>query len=149
VTGGVYTGNLGGVAGADAKCQARAAAAGLSGVFKAWISTATNSPGKDFIRSPAPYVMPNGGVVAMSWPDLVSGVLHQGISLTETETVFGGPGVWTGTTPQGVSSSPDCVGWTSALDSGTYGQASSYNQVWTIGNTSGCAALLGLYCFEQ
>jgi len=41
VTSTTYTANLGGIAGADAKCQARANAAGLPGTFKAWISDST------------------------------------------------------------------------------------------------------------
>ena len=39
VTSTTYTGNLGGLSGADSKCQARATAANLSGVWKAWLST--------------------------------------------------------------------------------------------------------------
>src|SRR5207248_2675590 len=38
VTSVMYDGNLGGLAGADAKCQARATAASLSGTYKAWLS---------------------------------------------------------------------------------------------------------------
>ena len=36
-----YNGNLGGLTGADAKCQSRAAAAGLTGTYKAWLSSTT------------------------------------------------------------------------------------------------------------
>ena len=36
-----YDGNLGGLAGADAKCMTRAAAGNLSGTYKAWLSSST------------------------------------------------------------------------------------------------------------
>ena len=39
VTSGTFTGNLGGLAGVDAKCNAAALSAGLTGMFVAWLST--------------------------------------------------------------------------------------------------------------
>ena len=44
VTSTTHNGNLGGVAGADAICNARAAAAGLPGSYLAWISMADDDP---------------------------------------------------------------------------------------------------------
>jgi hypothetical protein len=58
VTSTVYTGNLGGSAGADDKCQERADAAGLGGTFKAWLS-ATGTGNSAFDRlshASVPYV---------------------------------------------------------------------------------------------
>ncbi len=43
-----FTGNLGGVMGADAKCQAEAARASLPGEFRAWISDGVSSPQQDW-----------------------------------------------------------------------------------------------------
>ena len=60
-------GDLGGLAGADAKCQARAMAAGLTGTFRAWLSDATNSPSSRFPQDAGPYLLVNGGLVANNW----------------------------------------------------------------------------------
>ncbi len=44
VTSTIYSADLGGIVFADAECQARADAAGLSGVFRAWLSDGMDSP---------------------------------------------------------------------------------------------------------
>jgi cysteine-rich repeat protein len=64
VTSEIYTGNLGGLAGADAKCQSLADAAGLPGNYMAWLSTGASSPSTRFTQSPNPYVLVNGTKVA-------------------------------------------------------------------------------------
>lgn len=48
VTSQTYTGNLGGLAGADAQCNLLAKAAGLEGSYLAWLSDATESPSTRF-----------------------------------------------------------------------------------------------------
>ena len=42
------SGNLGGLAGADAKCQSRANTGGLPGSYGAWLSTGQGSPQSRF-----------------------------------------------------------------------------------------------------
>ena len=64
---------LGGVAGADARCQNLADSAGLLGTFKAWISDDTSDPLSTFNHSTVPYIMVNGKVVAYNWTDLTNG----------------------------------------------------------------------------
>ena len=44
VTSQLYNGNMGGLAGADARCQGLADAVGLPGTYRAWLSSATESP---------------------------------------------------------------------------------------------------------
>ena len=78
-----YRGNLGGLAGADAKCPARADAAGLPGTYRAWLSTATESAGGRMTPSTLPYVLVNGVRVAANFADLVDGTLENPISVTE------------------------------------------------------------------
>ncbi|MGZ3454239.1 MAG: hypothetical protein ACXVEF_31830, partial [Polyangiales bacterium] len=73
VTSTLYTGDLGGVAGADSKCQSAAAAASLAGTFKAWVSSATSSPSTTFVRTTGDYALPDGTVVAHGWSGLTSG----------------------------------------------------------------------------
>src|SRR5690242_2782849 len=73
VTSTLQTGNLGGLTGADMICQARAAAGGLRGIFKAWLSDTTASPSTRFTRSKKPYVLLDGTVIANNWADLTDG----------------------------------------------------------------------------
>ncbi|MCA9638983.1 MAG: DUF4215 domain-containing protein, partial [Myxococcales bacterium] len=75
VTSTLYQGNLGGLAGADAKCQARAQAAGLPGTFLAWLSDNTNNPNTRFTKSMGPYVLVNGTKIANNYTDLTDGTL--------------------------------------------------------------------------
>ena len=85
VTSTSYDGNLGGLAGADAKCQDQADAAGLTGTFKAWLSDAKGSPSTRFTRSAgAPYVLVDGTVIADNYAGLTSGSLEHPINQTET-----------------------------------------------------------------
>src|SRR6187401_2282495 len=49
-------GLLGGLAGADMKCEARAAAAGLAGTYKAWLSDQTKSATARLTHSTGAYL---------------------------------------------------------------------------------------------
>src|SRR5205814_720512 len=93
-----YGGNLGGLAGGDALCQAGAAARRLPGTYRAWLSDGTNSPSTRFARSKGPYVQPDGIVIARSWNDLTDGSLQNGIKYLgpESELILTDP-VLTGT----------------------------------------------------
>jgi cysteine-rich repeat protein len=70
VTSAVFTGDLGGRAGADAKCQAAAESASAPGTFRAWLSTNNGSPADDFVKSAVPYVRLDDVQVAADWQDL-------------------------------------------------------------------------------
>jgi cysteine-rich repeat protein len=108
VTSITYTGNLGGLDGADAKCNARAAVAGIGGTYRAWLSDITGSPSTRMSKAGGPYRLVNGTVVANNWADLTDGNLITAINLTELGTLppqptFCGPGntpVWTNTPPR-------------------------------------------------
>ncbi|MBW2529300.1 MAG: hypothetical protein JRI23_34305 [Deltaproteobacteria bacterium] len=110
VTSGVFTGDLGGVAGGDAECQALAEAACLTGSYKAWLSDDTSEPNTRFTRATVPYYLVDGSVVADDYDDIIDGTLQRPIDLDES----GLPGpttssitpdrnqlVWTGTDPDG------------------------------------------------
>jgi hypothetical protein len=158
-------GELGGLAGADAKCQARANAASLKGTFKAWLSDFTGSPTTRFTQDGGPYVLVNGGIVANNWTGLVSGFLRHAINVTE----LGGaaptapsatcdyPLVWTNTTSDGNLGdfSATCGDWTdpSSFTSwwGTTASQGNWSSACSGGNSpmTGCSALAPLFCFEQ
>ncbi len=61
VTSATFKSNLGGLAGADDKCQAEADDAASivpSGIYLAWLSDGTDSPDTRFTKSSHPYVLP-------------------------------------------------------------------------------------------
>jgi TolB-like protein len=101
VTSAKYTGNLGGVAGADVKCQQLAEAAGLLGSYKAWLSDKTSSPAATFTRWNGLYVLVDGTEVASKWEGLTEEVNLVPIKITETGQDAGESLVWTNTAPSG------------------------------------------------
>ena len=84
-----FNGNLGGVAGADAKCQGAAQAAGLSGTYLAWIADGdpTSAPSFRFTRNPGIYRRTDGAVVALDYTDLTDGSILNPIE----RDAFGNP----------------------------------------------------------
>ena len=121
VTAAKYNGDLGGLAGADAKCQAAADAAGLGGIFMAWLSDGLDSPGTRFLTLPlGPYITINGATVAGSYGDLTNGTgnINTPLDITETgASVVAGDSVWTNTGTTGSSTTDlainTCFAWTS------------------------------------
>ncbi|MFT4038312.1 MAG: hypothetical protein QM692_09050 [Thermomicrobiales bacterium] len=152
-------GNLGGLSGADAKCQSLASAAGLPGSYKAWLSDDTSSPSSRFFRSSGPYVLIDGTVVANSWADLADGTpLLATIKVTETGGDYGDTSnAWSNTTADGVAiSSGDpgegsCTNWSSNANnvSGGFGSILSKTDWSMVTTTSFCINRLHLYCFQQ
>ena len=67
ITSAKFKGNLGGLAGADDKCQAEAdgpASIVPSGTYLAWLSDGTDSPDTRFTKSSHPYMLPDGTKLA-------------------------------------------------------------------------------------
>nr|MBA3500495.1 hypothetical protein [Deltaproteobacteria bacterium] len=77
LTAGQFSGaQIGGLTGADAKCQAEAMAANLTGTYKAWLSDITGSPSTRFTKSTiVPYVRTDGFLLAQSFDDLTDGTI--------------------------------------------------------------------------
>jgi hypothetical protein len=166
LTSAMYDGNLGGLSGADAKCAALAAAAGLPGTFRSWLSGADSS----FTHSTVPYRLVDGTEVAANWNGL-SGSLMHAIDKDEHGAVIADGYAWTQTTAYGqhVQSSIDaenCVGWTSNASStdpndyrhfGWVGNADAVDASWscdvdaTLGCTGSdfCVNSDHLFCFQQ
>lgn len=77
----VYSlGDIGGLSGADAKCNSLSTTAGLSGTYKAYMWSGTNSPGSRMSQSTVPYKLPSGTQIASSWSSLTA----TGVTVTET-----------------------------------------------------------------
>jgi hypothetical protein len=161
-------GDLGGLAGADAKCQARATAGGLSGTFRAWLSDATSSPASRFPKDAGPYQLVTGGVVANNWITLTSGTLRHAINVTELGTAAPTaslpdcptPIVWTDTGTDGMLADfgSTCGDWTDSSVFSVWLGTTASQVDWTASacdgarGTSaetGCGARAPIYCFEQ
>ena len=101
-----HQGNLNGLAGADAICNARAAEASLPGIYMAWLADQTGSPSTRFVQSTVPYVLTDGATVANSYNALVTdGTLLHAIDRDESGVMvsgggLGGFGNWTNVTPR-------------------------------------------------
>lgn len=150
-----YLGNLGGLAGADTKCQTSAAAANLPGVYLSWLSDPTGSPSTRFTRATAPYVLPDGSVIAQDWNALTDGSLDHALNVTETGlTLSTETYVWTDTRVNGSldSSTSHCNQWsqdTNAFE-GNVGRTSATTGSWTRDGPAQCGyAKRRLYCFQQ
>ncbi len=121
VTTDVFTGNLGGLGGADLKCRKAAEAAGLPEPerFRAFLSTG-DLDAKDRFKQVAasmPYVLVTGKKFADNFTALIEGgPLGDGIMITETGAALYEKNVATNTDPGGIKFSPDqhCQAWTSA-----------------------------------
>jgi cysteine-rich repeat protein len=155
-----YTGNLGGIAGADQRCNQRAQAANLPGTYMAWISVVGTSPSTRFTQSAVPYVLVNGTVVADNWADLVNGSLDNAIARTEMNTVTPDTAgacegsvrlVRTGTNSNGTQGPNICNNFTSSANAslGTAGRTTSVTATWSNCAPMACDMLLPIYCFQQ
>ncbi len=108
---GLYNGNLGGLAGADTKCQGLATAAGLTGTFKAWLSDSYTSAGSRLSHATQAYILADGTHVADNWTALTTQPLLHAIDEDEHGNpdssppcvdAYGGPHcVWTATNGDG------------------------------------------------
>jgi len=153
VTNQTWNGNLGGLFGADNKCQQIAISRNLGGIWNAWLSDSNKSAGARLNHATKAYRTLDGKIVANNWNDLVDGSLDSPINVNEYGNVYGiATEVWTGTQADGSSASwSNCNNWTSTLSTvgGYRGVANSTDDHWTYGN-SPCNNPNGhLYCFEQ
>ncbi len=166
-----HNGNFGGIAGADSFCQQRAAAAGLSGTYKAWLSAGTVStgPASRFTKSSIPYALVDGTIIANNWADLTDGAINVPLNLTEFGKVpTTGTLIWSYTridgTP-GLFGNPNhtcyggdchCKSWTTTETQGSPIQGSAFalrdksNDDWTdYSFANACGGEYSLYCFQQ
>lgn len=162
VTSTTYNGNLGGLSGADAKCQTAASNANLGGTWKAWLSDNTASANSRLNHPTLPYKLLNGTVIANNWTGLTGSALVHGIDIDESSrAVSSDSGVWTNTGSDGnlapwpyMSTPTYCRNWTSSAnassDQSGIGLTGRANYNWTnINIPQTCDKTYRLYCFEQ
>lgn len=152
VTGGTWDGDLGGLSGADEKCQTEADGALLPGIYKAWLSTSAESAGERLTHFSGLYIRVDGQTVATGWSELTSVDLVNPINITptlQTTTAL----VWTGTYQSGLPDhTSNCSMWVSSdvAQSGRVGHSPNpAASSWSSQTTRNCQVQLRLYCFQQ
>jgi hypothetical protein len=147
----VQTGNLGGLAGADAVCTKLAHGAGWDGTYVAWMSSTTTSA---FSRVPASvgWVSVDGTPIATSVNDLVTAAILSPIAYDEHghDVRPGQIETWTGTLADGTTDNNNCADWTSddPAKIGSVGDSSAGGSVFTNSMGRFCNAPRRLYCLE-
>lgn len=147
-----YDGNLGGLGGADSKCQALATTASLPGLFRAWLSSDTVSAASRLTHSSVPYRRVDGAIVATNWSDLTDGSLQNPINISEQGTVINSSWVWTNSFADGSirqSSDSSCLNWLSTSSGGATGDSTRTDSGWSEYGASACYYRRPLYCIEQ
>ncbi|MDQ3692459.1 MAG: DUF1554 domain-containing protein [Chloroflexota bacterium] len=158
VTSSTHTGNLGGLAGADTICQQLAddPAVRLPGTYKAWLSTATESPSTRFTstETTGPYVLVDGTRIASSFGDLTDGTLAASIDLTEGDGRVEASTVWTFTKDDGTPADTQnlhCTSWSREAGLGVVGTTDRTTNGWSLflAVLPECHTMQRLYCFQQ
>lgn len=147
VTSTTFTGNLGGLAGADQACNTIANAAGHAGSYRAWLSTlAVNA--KDRLTGTSGWSRTDGAPFADQVSDIASGHLFYPLDRDENGTFVGDVQVMTATNAAGnYSGSGDCSTWSSTANSTLFGIASSDAGGFTQRGAGLCSTPRHLYCF--
>jgi cysteine-rich repeat protein len=153
-----WNGDLGGLSGADAKCNMLASAAKLPGTYMAWLSDGADAPTDRLEKSTLPYIRTDLMKVANNWMDLTTKPLLLPINRNEnkgnvTSNMCNGDAqVWTNTVPVGTAKGGEhCNDWDDGgnAPSGASGWATQVDGKWTDGCSTKCDATARLYCFEQ
>lgn len=167
-----FKGDLGGISGADAKCNTYAKAAGLTGKFQAWLSDS---------KTDAISRVPNAGPwrildkegkqseIAFDNKEAWEGYPKVNVNNTEfgktlsqlsTSTTTEIPYTWTGTQLGGKKKGCHCADWTSAANftencpGSDYGgligsrEARKNDQEWTDYGSNPCNAESGILCYQ-
>ena len=162
VTSQTYDGNLGGLEGADEKCQTLANNAGLgtpNTSFKAWLSDNTHDAiDRIGVNVSKPYTLVDGTLVASDIQDLVTdngdeNYLHNTINIDENGTTITDIGyAFTGSSENGTLYGPNrtCDDWLSNNNEnmGRAGLAPKTKASWTSFFSQKCYITQHLYCFE-
>jgi len=144
------TGNIGGLAGADALCNNAAKAAGLPGTYVAWLSTTTVNA-IDRIKADGPWQLVNGTEIAKTKADLVKGSLAARFDKDEKGNTPPPEEdrVWTATGPNGTFSGEDCNAWGGTGGDGLVGEAEQTDDDWTALEEEDCTEVNRVYCLQQ
>lgn len=149
ITSASFSGAVGGLDAADMYCQSAATGAGLSGTYRAWLSTSASNA-SDRIGDVGPWYSTRDTVVFAS-----KAALHEAPTseiLDEHGTTSATPDPWTGTDARGAASGQDCDGWTNGTGevTATTGTGFASDVEWGGGAMAlHCDATAPLICFQQ
>lgn len=157
-TSAIYDGQgVGGLAGADAKCNLAALSGDLGGTWVAWLSDSTTDA-IDRIPDVGPWYLVNGYTLVFAAKSQLVGHPLAHLPVDELGDVLSqeegqGRFVWTGTVAGGTRGA-SCADWTDATigETGAAGDLSFIDERWTDGEQpaqESCNLLHHLYCFEQ
>jgi hypothetical protein len=135
VTSTTTTGSMGGILNAQSICQNRAVAAGLSGTWRAWLSTPSLfAQGSVDHNATGPYRMLDGTIVAANGAELMTPSHPHAIDRDEFGAAVGSVAVWTATSAIGNYFSPGCNNWTTSMStvSGAVGDSSHTDETASI-----------------
>jgi hypothetical protein len=146
--------------GPDDFCRAAAAKKGFKGNWVSWTSDASTTPIDRFtFKTPSvPFKLLTGVVVANDWNSLISGSLHNPITVDENGKAVTAGAVWTGTNPDGTRAivvpmaSTTCDDWSSATSTGVLGTVipvALTPGTWSNYGSAVCSKKASLYCFAQ
>lgn len=143
------TANLGGLAGADQRCNAAAAAAGLGGSWLAFLSVRNVVDARDRVQGTGPWYLVTGEL-AVTKAELSDPPLTRAVDRDEK----GNPAlgfVWTGSGPTGRFFDDDCTAWTSEslADHASTGDLRVATGSWLAARPGACVQMNRLYCFER
>lgn len=158
VTRELFAANFGGLEGADARCASAASKAGLTGTYRAWLSSAKASTDAiDRLASSGPWNTTGGSVAFAEKPDQfgppVTDLLDEtGKPPVEPDAGASAWAAWSGSDANGRSDGLDCSGWTSTSSAAraAVGNAKADDVQWGGGKLSEpCSGRAALICFEQ
>jgi hypothetical protein len=146
-----HDGAMGGLAGADARCNAAAADANLNGTYHAWLS-APGAAGASNATERVTYdalARVDGALISNSLDELLSVDPLVPIERTAWNEVRD-VAVWTATSSRGGGSGSGCTEWTNndAADTGVVGDSGDTVN-WTSGAALACDQPAALYCFQD
>lgn len=153
VTSAVFSGNLGGISGANQKCTT--AGQKIQDFeetnFRAFLSDSTHDAKESLPKGTKGYRRSDGNSVANNWTDMLDGSLSVPIVFNEDGTqVDAEAEVWTGTDRFGVASADNCGNWLSSLSTsnGLTGRSFETNSFWTEFVHDECDKQKHLVCVE-
>jgi hypothetical protein len=145
-----YTGALGGIAGADAICQAAALNGGFGGTWAAVLAAGGLGP-KQRLTIDGPVYNLHGSELAADATDLWSGDIAAPVYYSEHRYPVGGGGVLTGSDAFGdLAAAGTCTDWTVTTGTTANGASDWANLRWLEHTSStACSSTYRLYCISQ
>jgi hypothetical protein len=138
-----------GVTTADTICAAEAAGAGVTGMFRAWLSTTTQTAGSRLVLTGAVWVRADGVPVVSSTANMTTLALDVPVSQHLDGTPAFGY-AWTG--GMAATMTQSCNNWTSksnTLSGLLYPITETSSSGFTATSPQGCSATAGVICLEN